>query len=108
MTDNYVIYHLHTEDSLADSCTNHRLYTDKAAELGMKAICFTEHGNIYNWVEKKMYANSKGLKYLHGCEVYLTEKLFWHSEEAGDYKKRDNFHTILIAKNADGIRELNS
>ena len=108
MMDNYVIYHLHTEDSLADSCTNHRLYTDKAAELGMKAICFTEHSNIYNWVEKKMYANSKGLKYLHGCEVYLTEKLFWHSEEEGDFKKRDNYHTILIAKNADGIRELNS
>ena len=43
---NYVVYHLHTELSLLDSCTNHKLYTDRAAELGQTAICFTEHGNI--------------------------------------------------------------
>lgn len=100
MTNNYFAYHVHTEDSLLDSCTNHKLYTDRAAELGQTAICFTEHGNIYNWVEKKMYANSKGLKYIHGCEVYLTESL---SE-----KIRDNYHTILIAKNFDGFCELNT
>lgn len=96
---NYTCYHLHTEDSLLDSCTNHKLYSDKAAELGQTAICFTEHGNIYNWVEKKMYANSKGLKYIHGCEIYLTESL--------DVKIRDNYHTILIAKNYAGFCELN-
>ena len=44
---NYVCYHLHTEDSLLDSCTNYKLYVDKAKELGQKAIAFTEHGNIY-------------------------------------------------------------
>ena len=96
---NYVCYHLHTELSLLDSCTNHKLYTDRAVELGQSAICFTEHGNIYCWIEKKMYANSKGLKYLHGCEVYLTEHL--------EPKIRDNYHTILIAKNYQGFCELN-
>ena len=44
MTNNYVTYHLHSEDSLLDSCTNYKLYVDKAVELGQKAICFTEHG----------------------------------------------------------------
>ena len=97
--NNYVVYHLHTELSLLDSCTNHKLYTDKAAELGQIAICFSEHGNIYNWIEKKMYANSKGLKYVHGCEVYLTASL--------EEKVRDNYHTILIAKNYKGFQELN-
>ena len=97
--NNYFCYHLHTEDSLLDSCTNHKLYTDRAAELGQKAIGFSEHGNIYNWIEKKMYANSKGLKYVHECEVYLTATL--------DEKIRDNYHTILIAKNYEGFKELN-
>ena len=46
-----------------------------------------------------MYANSKGLKYLHECEVYLTVDL--------DKKARDNYHTILIAKNYKGFKELN-
>ena len=96
---NYVCYHLHTENSLLDSCTNHKLYTDRAVELGQSAIGFSEHGNTYNWIEKKMYANSKGLKYLHECEVYLTASL--------DEKVRDNYHTILIAKNYDGFKELN-
>ena len=99
MNDNYVCYHLHTEDSLLDSCTNYKLYVDKAVELDQKAIGFSEHGNIYNWIEKKMYANSKGLKYLHECEVYLTVDL--------DKKVRDNYHTILIAKNYKGFKELN-
>lgn len=91
---------MHTEDSLLDSCTNYKLYVDKAVELGQKAICFTEHGNIYNNIEKKMYANSKGLKYLHGVEVYLTAAL--------EPKQRDNYHTILIAKNFEGIKEINT
>lgn len=100
---NYFVYHLHTENSLLDSCTNHRLYTDRAVELGQKAIGFSEHGNIYNWVEKKMYANSKGLKYVHECEIYLTESLYVSEEN----KIRDNYHTILIAKNYEGFKELN-
>lgn len=105
---NYTVYHLHTELSLLDSCTNYKLYVDRAVELGQKAICFTEHGNIYEWIEKKMYANSKGLKYLHGIEMYLTENLKIFDEEKGDYKKvRDNYHTILIAKNHKGFQEIN-
>lgn len=91
---------MHTEDSLLDSCTNYKLYVDKAVELGQKVICFTEHGNIYNNIEKKMYANSKGLKYLHGVEVYLTAAL--------EPKQRDNYHTILIAKNFEGVKEINT
>lgn len=97
---NYTVYHLHTENSLLDSCTNYKLYVDKAVELGQTAICFTEHGNTYNNIEKKMYANSKGLKYLHGVEVYLTASL--------EPKVRDNYHTILIAKNFDGVKEINA
>ena len=72
---NYVAYHVHSWNSLLDSCTDFRDYADRAAELGQKALAITEHGNIYNWVEKKMYINSKGLKYIHGVECYLTASL---------------------------------
>ena len=97
--NNYVTYHLHTEDSLLDSCTNYKLYVDKAVELGQKAICFSEHGNIYNWISKWLYCKEKGIKYLHGIEVYLTETF--------NENIRDNYHTILIAKNEEGFKELN-
>jgi DNA polymerase-3 subunit alpha len=97
---NYVAYHVHTDLSLLDSCTKFADYVDRAVELGQKAIAFTEHGNIFNWIAKKMYCDQKGIKYLHGVECYLTET---HAE-----KVRDNMHTILIAKNHAGLLELNS
>lgn len=97
--NNYVTYHLHTDCSLLDSCTSYQDYIDKAVELGQSAICFTEHGNVYNWIEKKEACDKKGIKYIHGVEMYLTQTL---SENI-----RDNFHTILIAKNEDGIKEIN-
>lgn len=96
---NYVTMHLHCEQSLLDSCTNYKLYVDRVVELGQKAICFTEHGNIYSWVYKKMYCDENNIKYLHGVEIYLTETL--------DEKIRDNYHTILIARNFSGVKELN-
>lgn len=98
-TMNYVCYHLHTEDSLLDSCTNFKLYVDKAKELGQKAIAFTEHGNIYNWVSKLFYCKENNIKYIHGIECYLTETL--------NENIRDNYHTILLAKNMDGFKEIN-
>lgn len=132
MKNNYVCYHIHTEQSLLDSCTNYKLYVDKAKELGQTAICFTEHGNIYSWIEKKMYCDEQGIKYLHGVECYLTKSLYeypdvpdeWYEAhlgldekdvqdeldellENGKRKVRDNYHTILIAKNYDGVMELN-
>ena len=99
MTKNYTVYHLHTEDSLLDSCTNYRDYIDKAVELGQTAIGFSEHGNIFHWYSKYAYCKEKGIKYLHGIEVYLTETF--------DEKIRDNYHTILIAKNQEGFKEIN-
>ena len=97
--NNYVVYHLHTEQSLLDSCTNYKDYVDRAVELGQSAIAFTEHGNVFNWVEKKMYCDAKGIKYIHGVECYLTEQL--------EPKVRDNYHTILLAKNYEGVKEIN-
>ena len=54
-----------------------------------------------SWVSKKHYCDSKGIKFLHGVEIYLTESL------DPENKVRDNYHTILIAKNVDGVHELN-
>ena len=98
-TKNYVVYHLHSDLSLLDSCTKFEDYIMMAASLGQKAICFTEHGNIMRWVAKKIACDKAGIKYLHGCEIYLTAQL--------EPKVRDNYHTVLIAKNMDGLRELN-
>ena len=104
MSNNYVIYHLHTDLSNAgstgaDSVTKAEAYIEKAKELGMKAIAFSEHGNILGWVKKKQMVEKAGLKYIHANEIYMTETL--------DEKIRDNYHMMLIARNLDGVKELN-
>lgn len=103
--NNYVCYHLHDWYSMLDSCTNPKDYINYAAELDQKAIGFSNHGNVFNWTDKKSYAESKGLKYLHGVEIYLTER-FKDKNNPSDKNLRDNYHTILIAKNEDGMKEM--
>ena len=95
---NYINYHIHSDYSLLDSCTKFEDYVKYAKELGQTAIASTEHGKPMGWVSKKMYCDEIGIKFLMGVEMYLTETL--------DEKVRDNYHTILIAKNYDGIKEL--
>lgn len=97
--DNLVIYHCHSDYSLLDSTTDYKLYVDRAKELGQPAIGFSEHGKLSGWVSKKMYCDEVGIKYLHGVECYLTEDL--------NERVRDNYHTVLIAKNYNGVMELN-
>ena len=96
---NYTVYHLHTEDSLLDSATSAKDYVNRAKECGMTALCFTEHGNVFEWFKKKQLCDAVGIKFLYGIECYLTETF--------DEKIRDNYHTVLIAKNHDGFIELN-
>lgn len=103
MSENYVVYHCHSDLSNGvtnvDSITKYKEYVDKASELGMKAMAFSEHGSVFEWLHKKDYIESKGMKYIHACEVYVTA----FPEE----KIRDNMHCVLIAKNYDGFKELN-
>lgn len=82
-----------------DSVTRYDQYIDRATELGMRAIAFSEHGSIFQWVKKKLHTEEMGMKYIHAQEFYLTQTL--------DEKIRDNYHCLLIAKNYDGVLELN-
>ena len=135
--ENYTVIHIHSDMSLLDSATSYKDYILKAKDLGQKAICFTEHGNVYGWVSKKNYCEStqykltsthdvkyfddkfsvdkyiteqgmkdfqitelQPIKYMHGIEIYLTASI--QGEPI-----RDNYHTILIAKNYEGVKEIN-
>lgn len=106
--DNYVSIHTHTDLSLLDSCTDFHLYVDRAVELGQKAIAFSEHGKPLQWIAKKMYCDEKGIKFLFAVECYLTEALTVTDTASGEAKKlKDNYHTILIARDEQGVREIN-
>ena len=100
MSSIYIPYHLHSDYSLLDSCTKFSEYVELAVNQGSKAIASTEHGKPLGWVSKKMLCDKMGIKFIHGVEIYLTEQL--------EPKVRDNYHTILLAKNEAGVKELNA
>lgn len=95
----YILYHCHSDDSLLDSCTKFSDYVELAVANGQRAIASTEHGKPIGWVSKKMLCDKMGIRFIHGVEIYLTESL--------DEKVRDNYHTVLLARNLAGVRELN-
>lgn len=135
MSKNYVVYHLHSDLSNGitniDSITKYNEYIDYAKSLGMKAIGFSEHGSVLEWVDKKRAVEKAGIKYIHAQEFYITEELFVEPDTTELYesllgtdeenaqneiiqyiednkrKIRDNYHCVLIAKNHKGVKELN-
>ena len=102
---NYISYHIHTKLSNGitniDSVSDFQEYVDLAQRYGMKALAFSEHGCILEWIHKKNAIEKAGMKYIHAEEFYLTEKI--------DIENlvRDNYHCVLIAKNWEGVKELN-
>lgn len=94
------MYHCHSEYSLLDSCTKYQDYIDLAVENGQRALSVSEHGKPLNWTEKWAACREAGIRYIHSVEIYLTESL--------EEKVRDNYHTVLMARNMDGVRELNA
>lgn len=102
MENNYVVYHLHDDTSncngYADSCSNFKEYIKLAKKQGMKSIAFSNHGGIFDWIKKKQECEKSGLKYIHGIEMYLCDKL--EDDDRGG-------HIGLYAKNYEGVLELN-
>ena len=103
MSKNYTILHCHTMLSNGvtniDSVTHYEQYIAKAQEFGMTAMAISEHGSVLGWIKKKLCMEEHGLKFIAAEEFYLTATL--------DEKIRDNYHCLLIAKNYDGVLELN-
>jgi len=107
---NYTVLHLHSDMSNGvtnvDSVTKFQEYIDRAAELGMTALAFSEHGSVFDWHGKKESIEKAGMKYIHAAEFYVTEKIDV-DEDGNPIKLRDNWHCLLIARNFDGVKEIN-
>ena len=112
MKDNYVMYHDHshisnlTAGTGADSVTKYQDYIEYAKKLGMSAMAISEHGSVMNWMSKKDDIENANMKYIHANEIYLTKKIIYDAD-GKPITERDNYHYMLLAKNLDGVKELN-
>lgn len=96
-------YHRHTSYSniyVADSAAVNENYAKRAVELGHKVISSVEHGWQGYYFETYELAKKYDLKFIFGAEAYWVKNRF--------EKDRTNGHIIMLAKNENGRRAINS
>lgn len=93
--------HIHTKYSLLDAIIEPEELVKKCVAQGDKALCVTEHGNVYSNVELYKLCKQYGIKYLYGCEMYICDDV--------NVKDKNNkyHHLVVIAKNETGRLNLN-
>ncbi len=98
MTD-FIHLHLHTEYSLLDgACKIDNLIAHCKAN-GIDTVCITDHGNMYGTLQLAEKATVAGLKYIIGCEFYVTKDMNEKVSQSAE-------HLILLAKNKAGYKNL--
>lgn len=96
-------YHRHTSYSniyVADSAAVNEDYAKRAVELGHKVISSVEHGWQGYYFKTYELAKKYDLKFIFGAEAYWVKNRF--------EKDRTNGHIIMLAKNENGRRAINS
>ncbi len=96
----FVHLHVHTDYSLLDGCCRIDRLMERTAQMGMKAVAITDHGNLFGVVDFISKAEKHGVKPLIGCEAYLCNG---HSRK--DRVNKYN-HMGLLAKNFEGYQNL--
>ncbi len=98
MTD-FVHLHLHTEYSLLDGACKIDNLIEHCKKNGIDTVCITDHGNMYGSLQLAEKAFAAGIKYIIGCEFYLTKNM-------SDKNTNTAEHLILLAKNKAGYKNL--
>ena len=96
--------HVHTEYSLLDGSCKIKELIARAAELGMKNIAITDHGNMYGVIEFYRAARAAGINPVIGCEVYVAPGSRF-DREVTKGEGRYN-HLVLLAENNVGYSNL--
>jgi len=96
--------HCHTQYSLLDGQANIKKLVSKAKADNMPALAITDHGNMFGVFEFVAEASKQGIKPIVGCEFYVVED---HTIKQFTKEKKDvRYHQLLLAKNAQGYKNL--
>lgn len=95
-------YHCHKDfsnTSTPDCAESIENYAKRIHEFGTKCLFSGEHGSQGNQFQVYKVAEQENLKYIHSSEAYWVKNRL--------EKDRSNCHIILVAKNAEGRRDIN-
>ncbi len=96
--------HVHTQFSLLDGAADIGKLFKKAAGDGMKALAITDHGNMFGAFKFVAEAGKHNVKPIVGCEFYVVEDR--HKKQFTKEKKDVRRHQLMLAKNAEGYKNL--
>lgn len=94
--------HTHTMYSLRDSIIRIDELIEYLKKLGQNSIAITEHGRNLGSVAIYKQMNKAGIKYIHGCEMYMCDDVTIKDKDSRYY------HLILLCKNEVGRLNLNT
>jgi len=96
--------HVHTQFSLLDGAADISKLYKKAAADGMKALAITDHGNMFGAFKFVAEAGKHNVKPIVGCEFYVVDNR--HKKVFTKEKKDKRYHQLMLAKNAEGYKNL--
>ncbi len=108
---NFSHLHVHTQFSLLDGAADISSMYKKAVNDGMRGLAITDHGNmfgVFKFVAEAAKHNTQDnpnkIKPIVGCEFYLVENR--HKRQFTKEDKDVRYHQLLLAKNAEGYKNL--
>ncbi|MBX3409657.1 MAG: DNA polymerase III subunit alpha [Phycisphaeraceae bacterium] len=102
----FVHLHLHSEYSLLDGGNQVDRLVARVAELGMKAVAVTDHGNIFGAAQVYQACREKGIKPILGVEAYVTPPGKPRTDRTYSGGGEGGYHLVLLAQNNTGWRHL--
>ncbi len=97
--------HCHTQMSAMDSIVPVKEIIKLASQFGHPAIAITDHGVVQAFPEAMDCAKKFKIKILYGVEAYLVNDTAPENEKV-EFKKLKTYHTIILAKNYIGLKNL--
>jgi DNA polymerase-3 subunit alpha len=96
----FVSLHHHSTLSYLDGYGLPAAHVRRMTELNMGALAMTEHGNIDSHTQLERAAVKASIKPIFGCEIYMP------AEPTLSKNTQMKFHLTVIARNAEGYRNL--
>ncbi|MEK7460583.1 MAG: PHP domain-containing protein, partial [Patescibacteria group bacterium] len=99
----FIHLHTHSHYSLLDGLSKIDEMVSLAKSHGMNAIGLTDHGNMYGAIEFYKKCKGAGINPIIGVEAYVTAGSRLDKRPGID---NERFHLTLLAKNAQGYKNL--
>ena len=100
----FVHLHVHSDYSLADAAVSVNSLAERAANLGMKHLALTDHGNMFGAMEFIKACEKNSIKPIIGCEMYVSPGS--RHEKKGSENENRYYHLVLLAASRQGYHNL--